>query len=46
MYNVLNLTTQKLTYLKKDSEEDDSNGGSDEELLAANVIRKREDQGE
>ena len=35
-----------MSYLKKDSEEDDSNGGSDEELLAADVIRKSEGQGE
>ncbi len=39
-------TTQTLSYLKEDSEEDDSNGGSDEKLLAADVIRKSEDQGE
>lgn len=46
VYDVLSVTTRALSYLKEDSEEDDGNGGSDEELLAADVIRKSEDQGE
>lgn len=35
-----------LSDLKEDSKENDSNGGSDKELLAADVIRKSESQGE
>lgn len=46
MQNVLNISTQTLSYLKKDSEEDDGNGGSNKELLAADVVRKSEGQGE
>lgn len=33
-------------YLKKNSEEDDGDGGGDKKLLAADVFRKSESQGE
>lgn len=34
------------SHLKKNSEEDDGNSGGDKELLAADVVRKSEGQGE
>lgn len=35
-----------LFYLKKNSEEDDGDGGGDKKLLATDVFRKSESQGE
>lgn len=35
-----------MSYLEKNSEEDDGDSGGDKQLLAADVFRKRESQGE